>query len=112
MEYCRKLKFTEDPDYNYIIKLFEGCMTRNGFDPKLMDYTWKQNRLSQQKRELIEQVKNAIHKKKDAKKVDPTSAQMKQANQILKGRKDEDPGEKAKRDAAERAEFKKQMMRK
>ena len=29
MEYCRKLTFTEDPDYSYIISLFEGCMKRH-----------------------------------------------------------------------------------
>ena len=77
MEYCRNLTFTDDPDYNYIIKLFEGCMQRHGFDPKVMDYTWKQNRLSRDKAALIASVKQAINKKKNEdegqKKADPNS---------------------------------------
>jgi hypothetical protein len=41
MEYCRGLKFEEDPDYKHMIGLFERCMDKNGFDLKAMDYTWK-----------------------------------------------------------------------
>jgi hypothetical protein len=41
MEYCRSLKFEEDPDYKYVNGIFERCMARNGFDPKSTDYTWK-----------------------------------------------------------------------
>ena len=29
MQYCRSLSFTADPDYRYILSLFEGCMERN-----------------------------------------------------------------------------------
>ena len=64
MEYCRKLTFTEDPDYNLMIKLFEGCMQRHSYDMKLMDYTWKQNRLSRDKEALKSSVANVIGKKK------------------------------------------------
>lgn len=32
-----------------MIGLFEKCMVRNGYDMKLMDFTWKQNRLSKDK---------------------------------------------------------------
>jgi len=35
MYYCRGLSFTQDPDYGYIIGLFEGCMKRNGFYTKI-----------------------------------------------------------------------------
>ncbi len=64
MEYCRKLEFTEDPDYRYILKLFEGCMARHGFDPKVLDYTWKQNRLKRDKDILKDQIANLIGKPK------------------------------------------------
>ena len=41
MQYCRRLKFEEEPDYKYCIGLFEKCMKRNNLDPKVYDYTWK-----------------------------------------------------------------------
>lgn len=41
MEYCRALKFEQDPDYKYVIGLFEKCMARHQFDMKSTDYTWK-----------------------------------------------------------------------
>lgn len=71
MEYCRNLKFEEDPDYNYVIRLFENCMTRNGFDLKSTDYTWKQNRLSKDKEALKNSVLNVIKKKPKAAGNDP-----------------------------------------
>ena len=40
MHYCRGLSFTQDPDYGYIIGLFEGCMKKNGFDTKNPDFIW------------------------------------------------------------------------
>lgn len=63
MEYCRSLKFDEDPDYKYMIGIFEKCMTRHGFDLKSTDYTWKQNRLSKDKEALKNSVLNVIKKK-------------------------------------------------
>jgi hypothetical protein len=63
MEYCRALKFEEDPNYKYIIGLFENCMTRHNFDPKVLDFTWKQNRLSKDKEALKNSVLNVIKKK-------------------------------------------------
>jgi hypothetical protein len=41
MEYCRGLKFEQDPDYKFMIGLFEKCMSRSAFDGKILDYTWK-----------------------------------------------------------------------
>lgn len=41
MEYCRRLKFEEDPDYRHLVSLFDKCMKRNNLDPKILDYTWK-----------------------------------------------------------------------
>jgi hypothetical protein len=41
MEYCRALAFDSNPDYKHIYSLFEGCMKRHGFDPKVCDFTWK-----------------------------------------------------------------------
>lgn len=63
MEYCRSLKFEQDPDYKYILGLFDKCMIRHGFDMKILDYTWKQNRLSKDKEALKNSVLNVISKK-------------------------------------------------
>jgi hypothetical protein len=52
MEYCRKLSFEEDPDYKYILGLFEGCMKKNGWDPKVPDFIWNKNRLEIEKAAL------------------------------------------------------------
>lgn len=49
MHYCRGLAFTQDPDYGYIISLFEGCMKRHGFDTKTADFVWNKNRLALEK---------------------------------------------------------------
>lgn len=54
MNYCRKLSFTEDPDYKYLIGLFEGCMKRNGIDPKVPEFIWRQKGLDIEKKILIE----------------------------------------------------------
>ena len=40
MHYCRGLSFTQDPDYGFIIGLFEGCMKKNGIDPSFMKETF------------------------------------------------------------------------
>lgn len=63
MEYCRSLKFEEDPDYKFMAGIFEKCMTRHQFDLKSTDYTWKQNRLSKDKEALKNSVLNVIKKK-------------------------------------------------
>jgi hypothetical protein len=52
MSYCRKLEFTEDPDFKYMIGLFEGCMKKNGYDPKVPDFIWNKNRLHLEKEQL------------------------------------------------------------
>jgi casein kinase 1 len=49
MHYCRGLSFTQDPDYGFIIGLFEGCMKRNSIDPKIPDFIWNKNRLALEK---------------------------------------------------------------
>lgn len=41
MEYCRKLKFEQEPDYRLCINFFESCMQRHEFDGRVMDFTWK-----------------------------------------------------------------------
>ena len=41
MEYCRSLKFEEDPDYKYCVSLFDKCMKKANLDPKTLDFTWK-----------------------------------------------------------------------
>ena len=63
MEYCRSLNFTEDPNYRRCVGYFEGCMTRNNFDGRIYDFTWKQNRLSKDKEALKNSMMNVIRKK-------------------------------------------------
>ena len=45
MHYCRGLSFTQDPDYGYIISLFEACMKKNSVNPGTPDFIWNKNRL-------------------------------------------------------------------
>jgi casein kinase 1 len=52
MNYCRKLQFTDEPDYKYILNLFEGCMKKNGWDSKVPDFIWNKNRLVMEKEAL------------------------------------------------------------
>lgn len=66
MEYCRSLKFEQEPNYRTCIQFFEGCMTRHNMDPRVFDYTWKQNRLSKDKEALKNSMLNVIRKKPKA----------------------------------------------
>ena len=49
MHYCRGLSFTQDPDYGYIIGLFDNALKRNQFNPKQVDFIWNKNRLALEK---------------------------------------------------------------
>ena len=62
MNYCRKLQFTEDPDYKYVLGLFEGCMKKNGWDPKVPDFIWNKNRLVLEKEALKQNLMKVISK--------------------------------------------------
>ena len=63
MEYCRSLKFEQEPNYKTCVGFFEGCMERHNYDPQVFDYTWKQNRLAKDKDMLKKQLMNLIAKK-------------------------------------------------
>src|SRR3569833_1750420 len=101
MNYCRKLTFTEDPDYRYMIGLFEGCMRKNGYDPKVPDFIWNKNRLYLEKEALKQNMMKVINmpvkapgaeETKDEQikpKIEKNSIAVKQANAILGGRKEE-----------------------
>jgi len=62
MQYCRSLSFTADPDYRYILSLFEGCMERNGLDVKTPDFIWNKNRLVLEKEALKKNMMQALQK--------------------------------------------------
>jgi hypothetical protein len=51
--------------------MFEACMNRHKFDMKVLDFTWKQNRLSKDKEALKNSVLNVINRKKPAKQATP-----------------------------------------
>ena len=63
MEYCRQLKFEQEPNYRLCRGLFENCMAINNLDGRIFDYTWKQNRLSKDKEALKNSMMNVIRKK-------------------------------------------------
>ena len=63
MEYCRQLKFEEEPNYKFLLDMFEKCLLRHNLDNKILDFTWKQNILSKDKEALKNSVLNVIKKK-------------------------------------------------
>ena len=63
MDYCRALKFEQEPNYKTCVGFFETCMGRHNFDAKVFDYTWKQNRLAKDKEALKNSLMNIIAKK-------------------------------------------------
>ena len=63
MEYCRSLKFEQEPNNKTCLAFFEGCMQRMNFDPTVFDYTWKQNRLAKDKESLKKELMSLINKK-------------------------------------------------
>jgi hypothetical protein len=63
MEYCRSLKFEQEPDYRFCVALFEKCMKRHNLDSKVHDFVWKQNRLSKDKEALKNSMLDVIRKK-------------------------------------------------
>jgi hypothetical protein len=63
MEYCRALKFEQEPNYRITVGFFESCMQRHNLDGRIFDYTWKQNRLSKDKEALKNSVMNVIRKR-------------------------------------------------
>ncbi len=69
MNYCRKLQFAEDPDYKLVLGLFEGCMKKNGWDPKVPDFIWNKNRLVLEKEALKQNLMKVISK--PIKKLEP-----------------------------------------
>lgn len=62
MNYCRGLTFIADPDYKYILNLFEGCMERHGFDVKTPDFIWNKNRLFLERETLKQSMMRVIAK--------------------------------------------------
>lgn len=62
MHYCRGLSFTQDPDYGYIIGLFEGCMKKSNINPKQPDFVWNKNRLVLEKELIKQQMLKVIQK--------------------------------------------------
>ena len=59
--YCGK-RITQDPDYSYIIGLFESCMKRHGFNLKTPDFIWNKNRLFLERQTLKESMMRVINK--------------------------------------------------
>jgi len=73
MQYCRGLSFTADPDYRYILGLFEGCMERNSYDIKTPDFIWNKNRLFLEKEALKQNMMRVISRPAGEKKAGETS---------------------------------------
>ena len=70
-----------------MIGLFEGCMKKNGFDPKVPDFIWNKNRLYLEKEALKQNMMKVINmpvkegqaeeEAKDRPKIDKGSIAMK-----------------------------------
>ena len=73
MNYCRGLAFEADPDYRYILSLFEGCMERHNFDLRTPDFICNNNRLFLERQTLKESMLRVINKPK--KPADAAAAQ-------------------------------------
>ena len=66
MEYCKKLEFTEDPDYKICLGFFDEALKRNNFDKSIYDYTWKEDRLKRDKKALKDELMKTLGPKKKA----------------------------------------------
>jgi hypothetical protein len=62
MEYCRSLKFEQEPNYDHCINFFKGCIKRYDMDDKVFDFTWKQNRLNKDKEALKAKMLDVLKK--------------------------------------------------
>ena len=62
MNYCRGLSFTADPDYRYILSLFEDCMQHCNFNLRTPDFIWNKNRLFLERQTLKESMMRVINK--------------------------------------------------
>lgn len=89
MNYCRALKFEQDPDYKYCQNLFTGCLSRHNFDPSIFDFTWKVNRLAKEKKALKNSLMNILIKK-PKRKDEVATEEQKAQDQI---RKEEEKGD-------------------
>ena len=74
MNYCRGLSFTADPDYRYILSLFEGCMERHNFELRTPDFIWNKNRLQMDRQTLKESMMRVINKPSAAKPIKGAAA--------------------------------------
>ena len=74
MEYCRQLKFEQEPNYRTCLNFFESCMQRHNFDANVFDYSWKQNGLSKDKEALKNSMLPFIKKKPAAAEAPKLSA--------------------------------------
>ena len=69
MQYSRGLTFEGEPDYRYILSLFESCMDRMQFDMRTIEFIWNKNRLMQERQTLKEQMMKVINKPKPKKAI-------------------------------------------
>jgi len=70
MECCKKLEFTEEPNYKHLIGLFDSAMKTNGLDAKVFDYTWKEDRFKRERDALKREMRELLKKKSPPKKED------------------------------------------
>jgi hypothetical protein len=66
MEYCKKLEFTQEPDYKKCLAFFDDAFKRNNLDKSTFDYTWKEDRLKRDKKALKEELLKTLGTKKKA----------------------------------------------
>ena len=65
MQYCRGLSFDRDPDYKYIMGLFESCCDRYKYALDTPDFLWNKNRLFLEREALKQSVRQVCPVKKE-----------------------------------------------
>jgi hypothetical protein len=60
MHYCRGLSFTQEPDYGYIIGMFQEEMKKHDINQKTPDFIWNKNRLVLEKEQMKAQMMKVL----------------------------------------------------
>jgi hypothetical protein len=63
LEYCRALKFDEDPNYEKLIGLFESVAQKNNFNLADKNYYWVTNKTQLDKQKLKAEMLASLKKK-------------------------------------------------
>jgi hypothetical protein len=60
--YIRELEFEAEPDYQFLISLFESCLERHGLDKTKPAFMWNKSWLVNERQSLKESMMRVINK--------------------------------------------------